>query len=72
MHKWKLEAMKQEKTNGAKVSRFDVREEYARIESERISKQPPINPEFAGGVYTQMEVENHEERKDNGRENSRI
>ena len=43
--------MKSENTNGAKVSRFDVREEYARIESERIIKQPPINPEFAGGVY---------------------
>lgn len=43
--------MKAEKTNGAKVSRFDVRAEYARIESERIAKQPPINPEFVGGVY---------------------
>ena len=43
--------MKQEKTNGAKVSRFDVRADYARMESERIAKQPPINPEFVGGVY---------------------
>ena len=43
--------MKQEKTNGAKVSRFDVRADYARIESERIAKQPPINPTLAGGWY---------------------
>ena len=42
--------MKAEKTNGAKVSRFDVRADYARIESGRIAKQPPINPEFVGGV----------------------
>ena len=43
--------MKSEKTNGAKVSRFDVRADYARIESERLAKQPPLNPEFVGGRY---------------------
>lgn len=43
--------MKSEKTNGAKVSRFDVRADYARFEDERIAKQPPLNPTLAGGRY---------------------
>ena len=43
--------MKAEKTNGAKFSRFDVRADYARVDEERIAKQPPINPAFAGGCY---------------------
>ena len=43
--------MKSEKTNGAKVSRFDVRADYANIESERIGELPPINPKLAEGFY---------------------
>ena len=43
--------MTQEKTNGAKVSRFDVRAEYARLLDEREAAQPPKAPVFAGGFY---------------------
>ena len=43
--------MKAEKTNGAKVSRFDVRAEYARLLDEREAAQPPKAPVLAGGFY---------------------
>ena len=43
--------MKVEKMSGAKVSRFDMRADYARVLSEHAEKQTPQNLEFVGGVY---------------------
>ena len=43
--------MKSGTTTGAKIRAFDARADYARIESERRAKQPPVNPEFVGGFY---------------------
>lgn len=43
--------MKTEKTGGAKISRFDVRADYARVLSEHAEKQPPQNAKLAGGYY---------------------
>lgn len=43
--------MKSEKTSCAKISRYDVREDYSRVLSDHAEKQAPVNPEFVGGVY---------------------